>query len=79
VAVQVDQDVDAVLADAPRCVVHRERADVAEGIHGRGDALAFGAAVVHAVRVGVHAEAAAVVSLQHVSHQPRHRMPAEVR
>ena len=78
VALQVDEDVDPVIVDAPCRVRVRELAHVDEAIEGCQQPLAHVAAVVGAEAVAEDLEARAVVPLQQLGDQASRGMALEV-
>jgi len=78
VALEVDGDVDAVGAHAPRHLGIAQVGHVDELVAGGAHAAADLAAVVGAVRVQAHLEAFTVAPLQHLGHQHRGGMLVEV-
>jgi hypothetical protein len=68
-AVQIDQDVDLVVADATRGVLVGQRADAGEMIERRDDASADRAAVLGTGAIAVNFETAAVVAFEQFGDQ----------
>ena len=77
-AAGVEEDRDAVVANALRGRIERLRADVDEAVEGFGEARAGGASVIRTERVAEDLEPRAVVLFDHAGQEVRQRMRTEV-
>src|SRR5262249_40967470 len=78
VALEIDQDVDAIVTNQFRGVLVGKRLAVSEHVHAGNHALAFLAVVGSAIPIAINLKTGAVMALEQAGYQEGRRMMVEV-